>query len=342
MKGHDWRLFESYRQRLGQTREPDPGSAGVVVLTGAAPSGPPARSFTEQAAEAATGERCGRLFEFVSTRFVGRDRYAAMFLLEQRLNQLAWPGAAPDPDNVRIALMRLRIWLRDYRAFLTLWNTAPPPQDKAWSRRFARLAVILQAERFPDHEAEKVFVIGLSKTGTTTLHAALEELSYLSSHFHNPFTQEILTAEDSFLLDALTDTPICPYFETLFHLFPNSRFILSTRPLDSWLESYDRHRTRHLRATGFDEFRRRLTTAPQNGYLLRPALSEVSLLCGHPDPLTARQAWEARVDAFFQGDRARRLLVFDAFSGDGWDKLCGFLGRDAPPTPFPWENRSPA
>jgi hypothetical protein len=39
---------------------------------------------------------------------------------------------------------------------------------------------------------------------------------------------------------------------------------------------------------------------------------------------------------------AERLLVIDVCAGEGWGKLCPFLGRPAPRHLFPWENRSPA
>ena len=33
------------------------------------------------------------------------------------------------------------------------------------------------------------------------------------------------------------------------------------------------------------------------------------------------------------------LLVMDVEKGDGWEKLCGFLGTGIPDTPYPWKNR---
>jgi hypothetical protein len=40
------------------------------------------------------------------------------------------------------------------------------------------------------------------------------------------------------------------------------------------------------------------------------------------------------VARYFQ-DRPRDLLVLDICAGESWDKLCPFLGRPVPATPFP-------
>jgi hypothetical protein len=47
------------------------------------------------------------------------------------------------------------------------------------------------------------------------------------------------------------------------------------------------------------------------------------------------------VKVFFAAHDRTRLLEFDMFAGDGWEKLCAFVGRQAPSEPFPWENKAP-
>ena len=39
-------------------------------------------------------------------------------------------------------------------------------------------------------------------------------------------------------------------------------------------------------------------------------------------------------------DRANDLLVMDLTKGDGWEKLCGFLGADVPDRAFPHANKA--
>jgi hypothetical protein len=45
----------------------------------------------------------------------------------------------------------------------------------------------------------------------------------------------------------------------------------------------------------------------------------------------------AEVLAHFKG-RPRDLLVMNVDNGDGWDKLCRFLGCPIPATPYPLMN----
>jgi hypothetical protein len=60
----------------------------------------------------------------------------------------------------------------------------------------------------------------------------------------------------------------------------------------------------------------------------------------HADFKAAYDAYERRVLAFFTGEREKCLLRIDVTAGEGWSKLCAFLGRDPPPKPFPWSNRA--
>jgi len=46
------------------------------------------------------------------------------------------------------------------------------------------------------------------------------------------------------------------------------------------------------------------------------------------------------VRAYF-ADRQKDFLVLDLGGGDGWRKVCGFLGDPVPNRPFPHENKGP-
>ena len=83
---------------------------------------------------------------------------------------------------------------------------------------------------------KKIFGIGLSRTGTTSLHELLVTLGYRSIHFvhdlvDNP-ASEIVNA-----YDALMDTPIPQFYPVLDKKYPNSQFILTTRHKEKWLDS---------------------------------------------------------------------------------------------------------
>ncbi len=83
---------------------------------------------------------------------------------------------------------------------------------------------------------KKIFGIGLSRTGTTTLHQILEQLGFKSVHF----VGDLLDEPDWEVLkeyDAFCDSPIPLYFRQCDQLCPNSKFILTTREKKSWLSS---------------------------------------------------------------------------------------------------------
>lgn len=174
----------------------------------------------------------------------------------------------------------------------------------------------------------KVFGIGLSKTGTTSLCVALDKLGYragtyrhlralgLEDWFRGDFSGDAL--ED---YDALTDLPIGAFFQQLDRRYPGSKFVLTTRDRDAWLASCRVYFTD--RSNGDDPFFRRTQLA---------AYGTVGFSEAH-----FARTWDAHVDAvrtWFR-DRPDDLLVMEIVSGDGWERLCPFLGRPRPDAPFP-------
>ncbi len=84
----------------------------------------------------------------------------------------------------------------------------------------------------------KVFGIGLSRTGTVSLHKQLIELAYVSRHSSGQ-----LIKDSSFDImrdiDALVDSPVPLLYQALDRRYPNSKFILTTRNKDAWLHSME-------------------------------------------------------------------------------------------------------
>lgn len=79
----------------------------------------------------------------------------------------------------------------------------------------------------------KLFIVGLPRTGTTSLCAALLELGY--SVAHTAYTD--LAFERA---DVVADTPVFSEYKQLDRAFPNSKFIHLSRPLEKWLPSIQR------------------------------------------------------------------------------------------------------
>ena len=84
-----------------------------------------------------------------------------------------------------------------------------------------------------------IFGIGLSRTGTSSLNSALNELGIKSKHFlYFPVSTSIPYPYFSLnVYSGALDTPIAANFKKLDKMYPNSKFILTIRDIDSWLES---------------------------------------------------------------------------------------------------------
>lgn len=89
----------------------------------------------------------------------------------------------------------------------------------------------------------KIFGIGASKTGTTSLTEALKILGFRASHWddhiqllnahqNNDFSSKIFQDYDAFL-----DLPIPLMYKQLDKEFPNSKFILTIREEYAWVNS---------------------------------------------------------------------------------------------------------
>jgi len=185
----------------------------------------------------------------------------------------------------------------------------------------------------------KVFGIGLSKTGTTSLHVALEQLGYNSYHWTSDRTVRILGWPEFFRGDAATDTPCSAHFEALYHTFDESKFIYTVRDIGSWKQSIIDH-------TGLE----RPSEWSPNVYMqsdLRPERFQSftlrlqywkSLYCGHDSWEEAYRAFDSRVERFFENKPNDCFLKMNITGDDGWESLCSFLGHESPDRPFPHAN----
>jgi len=164
----------------------------------------------------------------------------------------------------------------------------------------------------------KIFGIGLSKTGTTSLAEALGVLGFSAVHYPTSM-QEIE------LHDAATDLLVADTFETLDVTFPGSKFIYTVRERSKWLESC----RRHWRKKGpIDDIRRELRSQLYGTIDFDPGLFS-----------QAYDRHESRVLNYF-AKRPHDLLVLDICGRrTDWEELCSFLGVPVPNISFPNTNR---
>ncbi len=179
----------------------------------------------------------------------------------------------------------------------------------------------------------RVFGIGMNKTGTSSLHAAVSHLGYRSVHHGDADLRRAIElagaqgrpmlADIDQELDAFCDiAAITDGFAALDRCYPGSKFVLTVRDVDAWVTS----RLRHV------EHNRRLRDLGQEhgGFL------EVDV----DGWIAARERHHDAVLSHFAG-RPDDLLVIDLCAGQGWERLAPFLGWDRlPERSFPWENRT--
>jgi 3'-phosphoadenosine 5'-phosphosulfate (PAPS) 3'-phosphatase len=176
----------------------------------------------------------------------------------------------------------------------------------------------------------KIFGIGLSKTGTTSLSHALEILGYRTKDNLGVvnYAAGDLSSLDTTLLeenDAFTDTPIPSFYQELDKEYPGSKFILTTRNMDGWLKSCKKQFTQ--------KHADKQNTASN---LLFMDLYGCTVF----DEQKFKKGYQTFVDGVTQyfRDRQHDLLIQDVTTGEGWEKLCPFLETPIPDIPFPRAN----
>lgn len=180
---------------------------------------------------------------------------------------------------------------------------------------------------------EKVFGIGIGRTATKSLTAALEILGYDCLHWAPDQTTavEVITgARVSRIVeqkDAVIDTilPLLHYREYA-ERFPEAKFILTIRDNESWLQSMRRHMIQ-MRITDVMNY-----SAELYGSLVLNGWSVGKI--GDQQLIDAFLSHNHAVREFFS-DKPGRCLEMDIVNGDGWDKLCPFLMKRVPKMVFP-------
>ena len=285
-----------------------------------------------------------RVFRQVGTLVPAGSRGA---IWEQLLERLT--GSAPIPGlhlpmtykgararSGAIALeLKLLLALERFSEFQRLYDASAHLAQVRALKLLRHLRHRLGLPRSRVYAEPKVFGIGLTRTGTTSLTAALCKLGIDAVHWTNPFTHQVLSDLDAYLFGGLTDISIARTFESLYFRYPNARFIWTRRPRDSWVESVSRHYGIAHRAPTLAALRLKCDRRDMRGGFANVDLT-FELYLRQNSFAAADVAFAERVRNFFHDKPAGKLLEFDVFSGDGWRKLCDFLDVTRPLTPFPF------
>ncbi len=139
----------------------------------------------------------------------------------------------------------------------------------------------------------KLFIIGLPRTGTTSISAALLEYNFKVAH--TAFTKRTFE-----LADVFSDTPCYCDYQQLDKLFPNSKFVYLDRAIELWIPSVQML---------LIKMKNNLSAAGHFNPIMKRCFNTTFELLTTDEPLTA-----AHLSHCYQQHQQQ---VFDYFSGRG-------------------------
>ncbi len=199
---------------------------------------------------------------------------------------------------------------------------------------------------------------GLSKTGTTSLHQAFQILGLQSIHWDTERLNDILDGsctKPDFRryddVDAVTDLPSAFFWQELLVAYPEAKIILTVRNEDEWWQSIYHHFNiirpsyppkvpmveKSLPSLSIYQKikKRRLKAKEQH---LDEIRSRIRILAYGSDVAIKylyRKSFREHNNHVIRDVPPDKLLIMNIAAGDGWKKLCPFLGKPIPACPFP-------
>jgi hypothetical protein len=138
---------------------------------------------------------------------------------------------------------------------------------------------------------------------------------------HNPVFEALANA------DAGADNGVLIFYKYLDYKFAGSRFILTHRDIDSWLES-----------TEFINEQHPVNSLADDIPIMRRMLVYETVPFEREKYRAAYERHYADVRRYFR-DRPHDLLDMNILAGEGWEKLCPFLEVPTPDVAFPHLHR---
>jgi hypothetical protein len=190
----------------------------------------------------------------------------------------------------------------------------------------------------PPRKASKVFSIGLSRTGTTSITVALGRLGWKTYHALIHLAQYPKLGEvggqaravkrwsDAF--DAFTDIPTSTVYSELAELYPDAKFVLTTRDPDAWAKSMVSFAPKTLVRSAIEN------SFFHTGGLFRAIYGEDWQQNSFEDWRQIYIDYQQGVQEYF-ADEQGRLLQLNVTGGEGWQQLAEFLGVEPEEGAFP-------
>jgi hypothetical protein len=206
----------------------------------------------------------------------------------------------------------------------------------------------------------KVLGVGLSRTGTTSLHDGLRILGFKSLHFDQVRLKDILDGSNprpDFRryddVDAVLDLPAAYFYDELTAAYPGCRCILTVRSIEEWWKSVSRwfstgppvsdsdysYVSWRVRKRLYRAFKKEWRYLQPDDNRFRRQLRNLVYGSATAHEYLYKKRFIEHNERVVRRIPPERLLVMDITAGDGWDKLCPFLDVPVPSVPFPHLNK---
>jgi len=169
---------------------------------------------------------------------------------------------------------------------------------------------------------KKVFIIGLPRTGTTSICVAMLELGYKVAH--TAYTDKCMSTAE-----VIADTPVFCDYQELDKQYPNAKFIYLTRSTELWLPSIKQLLKRMFKNVtrqdgGFNPILKRcfkkIFAREGEGLSIDDIGSDEFLL-------SCYQRHQQTIEYHFK-NRSKDLLSIDISDDTSYQKLIDFLSID--------------
>ncbi|EPB81997.1 hypothetical protein HMPREF1544_11276 [Mucor circinelloides 1006PhL] len=196
----------------------------------------------------------------------------------------------------------------------------------------------------------EVINAGFGRTGTDSLRTALNMLGYKTHHMKSFREDPELNDPDDFYhayndrehadwdyiyrgYSAAVDWPTAAFWLELHRKYPKAKMILTVRDADSWyksvkntIASYQQHSNNQV-----DSNHPRFKAA---------RMAQVTCMDGRlKDAEVFAKEEEIKKNFLDHNEEVKRIVPADQLLvmelGEGWDRLCAFLGKDVPIAPYP-------
>ena len=187
---------------------------------------------------------------------------------------------------------------------------------------------------------------GFGRTGTASMKIALERLGlgpcyHMKEVFERPtsiplwhktaFGEEIEWNDIFIGYESGVDWPLCHFWETLSHRYPEAKILLTVRPADEWYTSMTNTVFSHIAGMEPEGDAQKIWKEMVDKIVRSDTFDNLIDDRAHCEAVFNRHTTYVKETA-----PADRLIVYDV--GSGWEPLCTALDVPVPDDPFPKTN----